>query len=179
MIGDHCLKSWSQNQTVIALSSGEAEFYSLTKGCDNSLGMQSLLMDLGIELDIRVMTDASTGKAIASCRGLGKLRHIATHELWIQDLVLRGKLQIIKIKNVFNSSDLFRKDLGRKFIAEAVNQTQHKFEFGRSEIARQVGLVGDDHGGDLDDGEEEVDEDENDVPIELAGKFIHWLTTSR
>ena len=103
MIGDHCVKSWSANQTVIALSSGEAELYSLTKGCSNALGLQSLLEDLGIVTGVRVMTDASTGKAIASRRGLGKLRHIATHELWIQDMVLRGKLQIIKIKNVLKT----------------------------------------------------------------------------
>ena len=80
-IGDHCVKSWSSNQSVIALSSGEAEPYSLTKGCSDTLGLQSLLADMGIELAVRVMTDASTGKAIASRRGLGTLRHIASQHM--------------------------------------------------------------------------------------------------
>ena len=90
MIGDHCIKTWSINQSVIALSSGEAEFYALTKASAMAMGARALLEDLGITLKIRVLTDATTGKAIASRRGLGKVRHIATHELWIQDKVMRG-----------------------------------------------------------------------------------------
>ena len=32
MIGSHLLKSWSTTQSVIALSSGEVEYYSMVKG---------------------------------------------------------------------------------------------------------------------------------------------------
>ena len=141
MLGNHVIKSWSTNQSVIALSSGEAELYALTRGVSQCLGIQSMLMDLGIELDIRVMTDATTGKAIASRRGLGKLRHIATHELWIQDLVLRGCVQLIKIKNVFNSSDCFTKHLNKESLDEAISQFQHRLEERRSEVAPELGLV--------------------------------------
>ena len=31
-LGEHCIKAWSSNQSVIALSSGEAEFYGIVKG---------------------------------------------------------------------------------------------------------------------------------------------------
>ena len=79
-IGDYCVKSWSTTQTLIALSGGEAEFYSLTRCAAMSMGIRSLLNDLGLDLDIRAFTDATTGKAIASRRGLGKVRHIATNE---------------------------------------------------------------------------------------------------
>ena len=51
--------------------------------------------------------------------------------------MLRGKLQTTKIKNVFNSSDLFVKSPERKLIDEAVNQTRHNIEAGK----KLVGLV--------------------------------------
>ena len=32
MIGDHCIKTWSNTQDTIALSSGEAEYYRIVRG---------------------------------------------------------------------------------------------------------------------------------------------------
>ena len=45
-LGMHCIRSWFSTQTVIALSSGEAEFYSIVKGASQSIGIQSMLGDL-------------------------------------------------------------------------------------------------------------------------------------
>ena len=72
-IGDHMIKSWSTTQSVIALSTGEAELYAINKSAANGLGAWSLLSDMGLTLDIRVYTDATTGKSVASRRGLGKV----------------------------------------------------------------------------------------------------------
>ena len=68
-------------QSVIALSTGEAELYALNKACAGGLGAKSLLSDLGLDLDIQVYTNATTGEALASRRGFSKLRHIAVNEL--------------------------------------------------------------------------------------------------
>ena len=38
MIGKHCIRSWSTTQSVIALSSGEAEYYGVVKGASVLLG---------------------------------------------------------------------------------------------------------------------------------------------
>ena len=140
-MGHDCLKSWPSTQTVIALSSGEAEFYSITKGAAQGMGLQSLLQDMGISVEIRLMTDASTGKAIASRRGLGKVRHIATHELWIQDEVLKGRLTIIKLKNILNTSDVLTKYLDKRALDEAIAQLDHHFEEGRSPVAPLLGKI--------------------------------------
>ena len=78
-LGDHVVKSWSSTQTVIALSTGEAELYALNKVAAQSLGLQSLLHDMGIDLTVRLHTDATTGRAMAMRRGLGKVRHIAVN----------------------------------------------------------------------------------------------------
>ena len=75
-LGDHVVKSWSSTQSIIALNTGEAELYAINKTAATALGLQSLLTDLGVQMDIRVFTDATTGKPIVTIRGLGKVRHI-------------------------------------------------------------------------------------------------------
>ena len=45
-LGSHCLKSWSSNQTIIALSSAEAELYALLKGASQSLGLVGKFVSL-------------------------------------------------------------------------------------------------------------------------------------
>ena len=84
-LGDHSLRSWSSTQTTIALSSREAEYYGLVKAASISMGIRALLADLGVRTRIRIMTDASAGQAIAARKGLGKVRHIETAMLWVQE----------------------------------------------------------------------------------------------
>ena len=59
MLGKHMLKSWSSTPAMVALSSGEAEFYGVTNAAGIGIGYQSLLKDLGIETPIRVWTDST------------------------------------------------------------------------------------------------------------------------
>ena len=95
--GSHILKSWSSTQTVIALSSGESEFYSIVKGSSQSLGLQALMKGLNVVGKIKLLTDASNGKAIASRRGLGRVRHIDVSHLWIQEQITNGSMELTKI----------------------------------------------------------------------------------
>ena len=44
-IGNHYIKSWSKNQSVIALSSAEAELYAIIKTASEALGLMSILWD--------------------------------------------------------------------------------------------------------------------------------------
>ena len=120
MIGDHMVKSWSTAQSVIALSTGEAELYGLNKCGASALGLQSLLEDLGVSLDIRLHTDATTVKAIATRRGLGEVRHIAVNELWLQEQVARKKVVINKLKNKFNVADILTKHLSKYDVDQIV-----------------------------------------------------------
>ena len=57
-LGQHVIRSWSSTQTVIALSSGEAEFYSIVKGASQSIGVRSMLKDLGFSFKVNKFTDA-------------------------------------------------------------------------------------------------------------------------
>ena len=101
MVGDVCLKAWSTTQRVVALSSGEAEYYAAIKGASEGLGFLAGCADLGIwtngAVSLRVLTDSSACKGICQRTGLGKIRHIDVAMLWLQDLVRKGKIQMSKI----------------------------------------------------------------------------------
>ena len=83
--GHHLIKSWSTNQQVIALSSGEAELYALTKGAAQTLGIVSMARDMGEQLKAVVHSDSSAALAMSQRVGLGKVRHIDVQYLWTQE----------------------------------------------------------------------------------------------
>ena len=39
LFGQHCIKNWSSTQAIIALSSGEAEYYGVVKASSVGLGV--------------------------------------------------------------------------------------------------------------------------------------------
>ncbi len=47
--GKHLIKQWSSTQNVIALSSGEAEYYGLVKAASQGLGAKQMLKEFGLE----------------------------------------------------------------------------------------------------------------------------------
>ena len=75
---------------MVALSSGEAELYALTKGGAQTLGMMSLVNDFGLDLAGKVRSDASAALGIVSRQGVGKLRHINVQYLWVQSKARGG-----------------------------------------------------------------------------------------
>ena len=68
MLGSHVLKCWSTTQAVVALSSGEAEFYGVVKGSAVGLGQRALLRDIGIDIPLRVWTDSSAAIEFVDAR---------------------------------------------------------------------------------------------------------------
>ena len=55
------------------------------QGVAQALGLQSLARDMDWSLDIRVHSDATAAIGIAKRRGLGKVRHLHTSDLWVQE----------------------------------------------------------------------------------------------
>ena len=74
-----------QNATrsVRALSTGEAEFYAITKG----LHSQAILKGFGVTVEEVVLSDASAGIGIASRQGCGRVKHLEVKWLWEQEQV--------------------------------------------------------------------------------------------
>ena len=90
MLDGRCVKPWRKTQSTIALSSGEAELHGIAAGISHGLGLQSLARDLGFTTGIRVHTDATAALGICRRRGLGKIRHLDTTDLWCQEKVRVG-----------------------------------------------------------------------------------------
>ena len=109
MLGGHAIKHWSSTQASVALSSGEAEFAGVIRGAGQGLGYQALLKDLGVGALLRVWTDSSAAIGICSRQGLGKLRHLDTHTLWIQQAVRTGRIDLRKVPGEDNPADLLTK----------------------------------------------------------------------
>ena len=89
MIGKHLIKAWSATQSSVSLSSGEAEYYGVVRGVGIGLGIQALYRDIGLALPLCAWTDSSAAIGIAGRQGLGKLRHLECHSLWVQQRLRR------------------------------------------------------------------------------------------
>jgi len=138
-MGRHALESWSSTQASVALSSGEAEFNGVVRGSGIGLGMQSLLKDLGHELPVRVWTDSSAAIGVCTSQGLGKLRHLDTHTLWVQQAVRSGRIDLRKVLGEENPADLFTKhSLTRDRLMKLTALFDCRFASGRAAGAPQT-----------------------------------------
>jgi len=139
MLGRHCMKHWSSTQTSISLSSGEAEFAGVIRGAGQGLGYQALLKDVGVELPLRVWTDSSAAIGICSRQGLGKLRHLDTHTLWIQQAVRTKRVDLRKVDGECNPADVLTKhSLSRQRLESLITLYSCRYLGGRAESAPQV-----------------------------------------
>ncbi len=139
MVGAHTVKSWSSTQTSVALSSGEAEFNGVVRGSSAGLGYQSLMKDLGQELPLRVWTDSSAAMGTCARQGLGKLRHLDTHTLWVQQAVRSQRMQLLKIAGESNPADLFTKhSLTRERLIKLTRMFDCQYVPGRAASAPQM-----------------------------------------
>ena len=83
-IGQHCIKTWSKTQAVIAKSSAESELYGIVREVCEGLGIKTLCKDMGSDLGIRLELDATAANWIFDRQGIAKVRHIGVNCLWLQ-----------------------------------------------------------------------------------------------
>ena len=57
------------------------------------------------------MSDATAAIGISRRRGLGKVRHLATADLWMQDRIRKGDFTLDKILGSDNPSDMLTSNL--------------------------------------------------------------------
>jgi len=132
VLGGVALKHWSSTQSTIALSSGEAEYTALVKAAAEGLGVQALAADLGWTLRLVVHVDSATAKSIASRSGVGKVRHLETKALWVQEAVKGGRFGLAKVRGTSNPADPLTKPQGYSDFVEIFS------EVGAMPIRRKV-----------------------------------------
>ena len=96
MHGAHLVKHWATTQKTLALSSGEAELYGVVKGASEGLDLLSIASDLGIDASLSVRTDSIAAVGICNSAGIGRVRHLATGQLWVQEKIRCGNIKLFK-----------------------------------------------------------------------------------
>ena len=136
MVGKHAIKHWSSAQSSNSLSSGEAAFAGVIRGSGQGLGYQSLLNDADIQLPLRVWTDSTASIGICSSQGLGKLRRLDAHTLWIQQAVRTGRVDVREVPGESNPADFPTKhSLSRQKLQNLLSLYSCKRIGGRAETA--------------------------------------------
>ena len=91
-----------------------------------------------MELKVRLHSDATAAIGIAKRRGLGRIRHLATADLWIQEKIRDGQIEIHKILGTENPGDIFTKYVNKNTMEAALKKMNLAFKEGRSPIAPAI-----------------------------------------
>jgi hypothetical protein len=102
------------------------------------MGTQSLLGDLEVEVKIKILEDSSAAKGIAERTGLGKVRHIEVNQLWIQEKVRDGKIQLVKVEGTENLADALTKYVDSDMLEKHIKGSECEVVEGRHELMPEV-----------------------------------------
>ena len=136
--GEHLIKHWSNTQPTVALTSAEAELTGISKGAAQGLGLQTIAKALGIDISLKVMSDATATIGISRRRGLSKVRHLATADLWIQDRIRKGDFKLEKVLRAENLSHILNKYVGKMLMSKHMAKLGLFYEDGRAESAPAI-----------------------------------------
>ena len=83
LLGSHPIDCCSVTQGAIALSSGEAELETMSRGAAGGLQTRAILKGFGQEVEFELLSDSSAGRAMTQRRGAGRVRHLEAKDLWL------------------------------------------------------------------------------------------------
>ena len=96
------------------------------------------MKDFGIIADGYLHVDASAAIGITQRKGLGKLRHLDTQALWIQDAVRTKRIHVEKVPGAENVSDIGTKHLDGPLLDKLLKIMSVEFRKGRAQSAPQL-----------------------------------------
>ena len=95
-MGAHLLTHWSRTQSCVALSSGEAELNAMLKAASEGLSLKYLLQEIGEERELHLRGDSSAAQGTLNRLGSGRVKHLQTRQLWLQENVYAGEVTVEK-----------------------------------------------------------------------------------
>ena len=128
------MKWWSKTQPTIALSSGEAELAAIIRSTSEGLGMKAMMEEFGIKVSLVVKSDAVAAIGIVKRQGLGRVRHLAVADLWVQQKAKSGEVKYIKLEGRRNPSDILTKAVDGETLARHMEAMGVEFRSGRHEM---------------------------------------------
>ena len=140
--GKNTIRTHCKSEAVMAVSSGEAEYYGVVSGlCQGLCEQFSFLRDWGITIPMVGFMDAITGLAIGSRHGLGRVKHVDTVFLWAQEVVtsVRAKVyQVYKKPTVDMLADLLTKPLEAQRMFILLSRMGYSLVEGRHHLALDI-----------------------------------------
>ena len=105
------------------------------RGAAQGLGFKQLAHGLGYDVNIHGMTDATAAIGICRRRGLGKTRHLAVADVWVQDKLRAREFSLTKVKGTETPSDICTTYIGWPALQKHLTAVGLSFEDGRAETA--------------------------------------------
>ena len=139
--GTHLIKQWSCTQRAVTLSSAEAELYGFVKATTEALGIHAWGRDLGLEMAVRMHADSAAAIGICRRSGIGRVRHLAVGQLWVQEGLRRGDFTLFKVRGDQNPADLLTKSVPREVLDRHLRALGLARTAGRAESAPQAQLL--------------------------------------
>lgn len=96
------------------------------------------MQDWGAERALEIYSDSRAARGTASRRGLGKLRHVQTRHLWIQERVAENHLRICPIGTKNNLADLCTKPIGRETCERHMKSMCQEYRLGKAVGAKKL-----------------------------------------
>ena len=107
----------------MALSTAESEYISITKGAAHALEVGGAVVEYGLTLKVVCETDASPGRAMATRRGVGRVRHLDARLLWLQQLCAEGAVEVRASPGEHSDADLGTKVVGLRRMTSILKGT--------------------------------------------------------
>ena len=118
------LHARSRGQATVALCGCEAEVVAASEGIKEALLLQEVLMCTGLgHYVIEVKVDSNAAQAFFHRRGVGRMKHIDSRVLWLQDLIAVGGVKLKKILRAQNLADIKTKSWWRR---DSTNQNRSR-----------------------------------------------------
>jgi hypothetical protein len=103
-----------QGQALVALASGESEFYGMVRGAIESIFCAHILAFFEHDVEQILESDSSAARGAARRIGVGKrMKHLHQNKLFIQDLVANDQLTLEKVHKDKNVSDVGTKHVNK------------------------------------------------------------------
>ena len=120
--GNALVSASSKQQSVVATSSCEAEYYACCSAASDTMYLRQIASDLGMDVPAEIEADASSAVALASRRGLTRIRHMEVKFLWLQDAIDTKKITIRKIRSDENVTDMGTKHVDKNTMSRCITQ---------------------------------------------------------
>ena len=93
--------------------------------------MIAAMEEWGIEADLVIKSDAVAAIGMVKRQGLGRIRHLAVADLWIQQKSKEGAVHYMKLDGSKNTSDILTKPVEAEILERHMRSLGFEFRGGR------------------------------------------------